>query len=91
MTSPASTPSFISYPCEFPIKVMGKNEKGFTESILRIVNRHIPEFDDNSIEKKVSTKNKYLSLTCTVYVVSQHQLDSLYQELSDFPMALMVI
>tara|TARA_B100000686_G_scaffold344512_1_gene427276 strand:+ start:1759 stop:2034 length:276 start_codon:yes stop_codon:yes gene_type:complete len=91
MTPPSSTPSLIVYPCEFPIKVMGKNKKNFTESILRIVNRHIPNFDESGIEKKASKKSKYLSLTCTVHVVSQYQLDSLYQELSDSPMVLMVI
>jgi putative lipoic acid-binding regulatory protein len=32
-----------------------------------------------------------LSLTCTVYVTSQSQLDALYQELCDHPMVLMVL
>jgi hypothetical protein len=70
---------------------MGKDEQSFTKSILMIVNRHIPNFDDNSVETRVSKKNKYLSLTCTVYVISQSQLDALYQELCDHPMVLMVI
>ena len=88
MTSP---PTLIDYPCEFPIKIMGKNKAEFTKSILMIVNRHISSFDDTSVETKVSKKNKYLSLTCTVHVVSQHQLDALYQELCDHPMVLMAL
>tara|TARA_Y100001936_G_scaffold254041_1_gene323964 strand:+ start:4663 stop:4938 length:276 start_codon:yes stop_codon:yes gene_type:complete len=91
MTNPLSTPSLISYPCEFPIKVMGRNTEDFTESILKIINRHIFDFDDSSIEKRVSTNSKYLSLTCTVHVGSQYQLDLLYQELSNSPTVLMVI
>lgn len=86
-----SRPTFIDYPCDFPIKIMGKDEQSFTKSVLMIVNRHIPNFDDNSVEKKVSNKNKYLSLTCTVHVISRSQLDALYQELCDHPMVLMVI
>ncbi len=86
-----SRPTFIDYPCDFPIKIMGKDEQGFTKSILMIVNRHIPNFDDNSVEARVSKKNKCLSLTCTVHVISQSQLDALYQELCDHPMVLMVI
>lgn len=88
MTSPST---LIDYPCEFPIKIMGKDEREFTKSILIIVNRHIPGFDDKSVEIRASKKNKYLSLTCTVYVVSQSQLDALYQELCDHPMVLMVL
>jgi len=88
MTSP---PTLIDYPCEFPIKIMGKNEEEFTKSILMIVNRHIPNFDDKSVETRESKKNKYLSLTCTVHVISQSQLDALYQELCDHPMVLMAL
>ena len=88
MTSP---PTLIDYPCEFPIKIMGKNEEEFTESILMIVNRHISNFDDKSVEARESKENKYLSLTCTVHVISQSQLDALYQELCDHPMVLMAL
>ena len=86
-----SLPTLIDYPCEFPIKIMGKDEQDFTKSILMIVNRHITGFDDKNVEKRLSKKNKYLSLTCTVYVISQFQLDALYQELCDHPMVIMVL
>jgi uncharacterized protein len=86
-----SSSTLIDYPCEFPIKIMGKDEREFAKSVLIIVNRHIPGFDDKSVETRASKKNKYLSLTCTVYVVSQSQLDALYQELCDHPMVLMVL
>jgi|TARA_B110000263_G_scaffold99419_1_gene86902 putative lipoic acid-binding regulatory protein len=86
-----SLPTLIDYPCEFPIKIMGKEEQDFTKSILMIVHRHVLNFDDKNIETRLSKKNKYLSLTCTVYVTSQSQLDALYQELCDHPMVLMVL
>jgi len=86
-----SQSTLIDYPCDFPVKIMGKYEQSFTKSVLMVVNRHIPNFDDNSIETRVSKKNKYLSLTCTVHVISQSQLDALYHELCDHPMVLMVI
>jgi len=86
-----SRPTFIDYPCDFPIKIMGKDEQSFIKSVLIVVNRHIPNFDNSSVETRVSKKNKYLSITCTVHVISQSQLDELYQELCDHPMVLMVI
>jgi len=84
-------PALIEYPCDFPIKIMGQAEQSFTQSILMIVKRHVPNFDDASLETRISKKNKYLSLTCTVRAISRTQLDALYQELCDHPMVVMVL
>jgi len=62
----AAEPSLIEYPCAFPIKVMGRTEPGFAQSIVAIVKRHAPDFDPSSIEMRVSKKSRYLSLTCTI-------------------------
>jgi putative lipoic acid-binding regulatory protein len=53
-----SRPTFIDYPCDFPIKIMGKDEQNFIKSVLIVVNRHIPNFDNSSVETRVSKKNK---------------------------------
>ncbi len=84
-------PTLIEYPCDFPIKIMGQAEQSFTQSILMIVKRHVPNFDEASLETRISKKNKYLSLTCTVRAISRTQLDALYQELCDHPMVVMVL
>lgn len=84
-------PTLIEYPCDFPIKVMGWADQNFTQSILMIVKRHVPNFDDTSLETRISKENKYLSLTCTVRAISRAQLDALYQELCDHPMVVMVL
>jgi len=87
----AAEPSLIEYPCAFPIKVMGRTEPGFAQSIVAIVKRHAPDFDPSSIEMRVSKKSRYLSLTCTIQATSREQLDALYQELCDHPMVVMVL
>ena len=84
-------PTLIEYPCDFPIKIMGQAEQSFTQSILMIVKRHVPNFDEASLETRISKKNKYLSLTCTVRAISRTQLDALYKELCDHPMVVMVL
>lgn len=84
-------PSPIEYPCDFPIKIMGRAEQNFTESILILVRRHVPDFDNASLETRNSKKSKYLSLTCTIRATSRAQLDALYQELCDHPMVVMVL
>ena len=98
-------PSLIEYPCEFPIKIIGrvastdsatpaeleKARQEFTKAILAIVKFHAPDFDDANLEARISKKNTYLSLTCTIVATSRAQLDSLYRELCGHSMVVMVI
>ncbi|HEV7478198.1 MAG TPA: DUF493 domain-containing protein, partial [Burkholderiales bacterium] len=73
--------SSLAFPCDFPIKIMGRKERGFAQSMTEIVLKHAPEFDVASVEMRPSRQDKYLSITCVVRAVSREQLDSLYQEL----------
>jgi len=83
--------SLLKYPCEYPIKIMGRSKPGFAQSIVEVVSRHSPGFDAATVEMRTSKANNYLSLTCTIQAQSKEQLDSLYQELCDHPMVVMVL
>ena len=83
--------SLIDYPCDFPIKVMGKSQPGFAQAVTEVVLRHDPTFQVASMEMRSSKAARYLSLTCTVRAISRQQLDALYQELCDHPMVEMVL
>jgi len=83
--------SLIEYPCDFPIKIMGRKQHGYAQEMLAIVKRHAPDFDDATMEMKASKKGAYLGLTCTIRATSRVQLDALYQELCDHPMVVMVL
>jgi putative lipoic acid-binding regulatory protein len=83
--------SLIEYPTDFPIKVMGRREPRLVQTIVGIVRRHAPDFDPATVEMRVSKKNSYLSVTCTVRATSREQLDALYQELCDHPSVVMVL
>jgi len=84
-------PSLIEYPCEFPIKVMGRTSPGFAQSIVEVVRRHAPDFDPAAVEMRTSRKSSYLSLTCVIRATSREQLDALYRELCDHPSVVMVL
>ena len=83
--------SLIEYPCDFPIKIMGRTQAGFAQSVLAIVRHHAPDFDGATMEMKTSKGGKYLSVTCTVRATSRQQLDDLYRALCDHPMVVMVL
>jgi len=84
-------PSLIAYPCEFPIKIMGKTQAGFAQAVIEVVTRHAPGFDPATLEMRPSREGRYLSLTCTIQASSREQLDELYRELCDHPMVTMVL
>ncbi len=83
--------SALAFPCDFPIKVMGRKEHGFAQAVVDIVQRHAPDYDPASVEMRPSRQGTYLSLTCTVRASSREQLDALYRELCDHPSVVMVL
>lgn len=83
--------SALAFPCDFPIKVMGRKQPGFAQTVTGIVLRHAPDFDPASIEMRPSRQGNYLSVTCVVRATSREQLDRLYQELCDHPSVVMVL
>ncbi len=85
------TDTLIDFPCDFPIKVIGVVNDEFTNIIINIIKKHAPIFAEHEIEMRGSSGGKYISLTCTVYVISKNQLDNLYKELSSHPMTKFVL
>ena len=83
--------SALAFPCDFPIKVMGRKQPRFANAVSEIVRRHAPDFDPATIELRPSRQGKYLSVTCVIRATSREQLDALYQELCDHPMVVMVL
>ena len=81
----------LAFPCEFPIKVMGRKQPRFVQAVTGIVRKHAPDFDAATVEMRPSRQGKYLSVTCTVRATSREQLDALYQKLCDHPDVVMVL
>jgi uncharacterized protein len=83
--------SVLTFPTDFPIKVMGRREDGFAQLVAEIVMRHAPDFDPATMEMRSSKQGRYLSLTVTIRARSREQLDGLYKELSGHPSVIMVL
>ena len=81
----------LTFPCSFPMKVMGRREDGFAQLVSDIVMKHAPDFDPATIEMRSSKQGRYLSLTVTIEAKSREQLDALYSELSGHPSVIMVL
>lgn len=86
-----TNPSLIEYPCDFPIKIMGRQSPGLAQSVVEIVAHHAPDFDPAKVEMRASKQKNYLSVTCVIRATSREQLDALYRDLCDHPQVVMVL
>jgi len=83
--------TLLEFPCEFPLKIMGKADDSLAQVVLEIVTTHAPDFDAARMEMRASSGGNYISLTCTVIARSKPQLDALYTDLSGHPMIKVVL
>ena len=86
-----SEESPLTFPCRFPIKVMGVNSDAFENEIFMIANRHVPNLGEAAISSTPSRTAKYLSVTVTVMAESREQLDNLYRAFNSHPDVKMVL
>lgn len=83
--------TLFEFPCDFPLKVMGRRTDDFRSLVLGIVQKHAGDIDASRIEERPSKDGNYLSLTCTLRAQSKDQLDALYRELTSCEKVLIVL
>jgi putative lipoic acid-binding regulatory protein len=81
----------LQFPCDFPLKIMGRASPGFDQLVVGIVLRHVGSVREGAVSLRASGNGNYLSVTVTVQAESQAQLDGLYRELSGHEQILMVL
>lgn len=91
MTNQPAQQSLISYPSQFPIKVMGLKVDGLVHAVTSVARRFDPAFDASTVQLRDSTAGKYLGVTITITATSRGQLDALYRALSTHPMVKVVL
>ncbi|MDH3354019.1 MAG: DUF493 domain-containing protein [Chromatiales bacterium] len=72
----------FNFPCDFPIKAMGRHSDEFEATVVTIVRKHCPDIGENSVKTRASKAGSYLSVTVIVRATSKLQLDNLYLELT---------
>ncbi len=83
--------SVFVFPCDFPIKAIGRSSADFQATVVSIIRRHAPDLDERTVSSRVSGQGKYLSISATFTAHSREQLDALYVELSGHDQVLWVL
>ena len=88
-TSADGEQELLRFPCDFPIKVMGRAEPGFEGMVVELVRRHAPDLGEGAVSVRESSARRYLAVTLTVRATSRAQLDAIYRDLTAHPKVLM--
>lgn len=72
----------LKFPCDFPIKAMGKAGDDFDSLVVGLVRKHSPGLTEGAVKTRFSRGGKYISVTVTVRAHSREQLDAIYMELT---------
>jgi uncharacterized protein len=72
----------IDYPTVYTFKVMGRQEHGFREHVRALFRRMMgTEISLDSIREQPSTKGNYVSVSVSVFLLSEEQRRAIYVEL----------
>lgn len=83
--------SAIEFPCEFPIKMMGRNLPEFRVTARALVEKHAGAVADSAVQESLSRNERFVSVTVTVTATSQQQLDDIYRDVSSHDDVLMAL
>jgi putative lipoic acid-binding regulatory protein len=83
--------SALTFPCEFPIKAMGRAGCELDTIVVGIVRRHAPDLTEGAIHSRASKNGNYLSVTVVIRATSREQLDAIYQDLVDCEQVIMAL
>ncbi len=84
-------PPRIEFPCDYPIKVLGRSVDHFEMVVMAVFERHAPGFDQETVSVKASSKGTFTSLTVTITATGPDQLEALHRDLLATGLVKMVI
>ena len=83
--------TYMSFPCDFPLKIIGKNQETLKISVMNIIAKHFSGVEDKQVTITPSQNGNYLSISVVLHVQDQPSLDALYLELTKHPDIKMVL
>lgn len=88
---PMPEESALEFPCNFPIKMMGRDTSEFRIIARALVENHVGALADGAVRAAVSRNGAFVSVTVTITATSQQQLDDIYRDVSSHDDVLMAL
>ena len=81
----------LSFPTDYPIKVIGRPTAEFRAHIHAIVLRHVPALEASHVTEHLSKNGNYLSISYAIRAESREQMTALAADLTACEGVLLVI
>ncbi|WP_346798585.1 DUF493 domain-containing protein [Halomonas sp. Bachu 37] len=80
-TSRADEAAKITFPCDYPIKVVGDAAEDFAATVCQVVVQHDPDFDAAGLQVIDSRNGRFQSVRITITATGEAQLQQLFVDL----------
>jgi putative lipoic acid-binding regulatory protein len=87
----SDTPERVSFPCDYPIKVMVRVEHGVRSHVDAIVERHAGPLDLSTVTERPSAQGNFLGITYVIRATGQDQIAQLFAALKTCPQVMLVL
>ncbi len=74
--------TLLEFPCDFPIKMMGRDTPEFHSTARQLIEKHTGPLDDDAVQSALSRNGRFVSITVTVNAQSQQQIDDIYRDVT---------
>lgn len=89
MTDPKSP--VITFPCDYPIKVIGDMAPDFKDFVTRVARNHDPRLKAQAISVNTSRNGRFLSVRLVIRATGEAQISALFAELKESGRVRMVL
>jgi putative lipoic acid-binding regulatory protein len=86
-----SDETLLEFPCDFPVKVMGREADDFQAMVLELLAPHTGPIPAEKVSRRLSRDGNFLALTIVLRAESKDQLDAVYEALSAHERVLMAL
>ena len=83
--------TLLTFPCDFPIKVMGADDPALRGFIHTVIEKYAPLTTADAYKEKLSSGGKFVSVTILIKAESKAQLDLIYSDFSRSPLTSYVL
>ena len=88
---PAPQPPLLTFPTDYPIKVVGRTSDALRARIDAIFRAHVPDLDPARTSERLSGNGNFQSISYVIRAVSAAQVTALATDLKACPDVLIVI
>ncbi len=81
----------LTFPTDYPIKVIGRPSDEFRARVHAIVLRHVPLLDAERVSERLSGNGNFLSISYTLLAESREQIEALTADLKACEGVMMLI